>query len=92
MSNILIQNEFTNVGIATRVSRILLAKLICIFSGYAMITFNGLISSVWHALPIIIATYLLFTGLIGWDPINVLDQRLKLKASRSMKIPALPAT
>jgi len=76
MSDVLTHNSFTNIGSATRVSRIIFAKAFCILAAYLVMTFGGFVSMVWLALPVFIALYLLFTGLVGWDPINALDRRI----------------
>lgn len=80
--NTLIENRFTNLGTVTRISHILLAKAVTIVTAYGAVAFGGFVSSVWFVLPVLLAAYLLFTGLIGWDPLTAIDKRL---SSRRMK-------
>ena len=75
--SVLVQNQFTNLGIITRVSHILLAKAVIIVSAYGAISFGAFVASGWFVFPFLLAAYLLFTGLTGWDPLIALDNHIK---------------
>ena len=79
--SVLIENRFGNLGVASRVSHILLAKIITIATGYGGLTFGGFVDSGWFVLPILLAAYLLFTGMTGWTPLIALDERLRRRES-----------
>ena len=67
---------FINLGVATRVLRVLGGKAFAILSAYMILGSSGAISEAWYAIPVMISTYLLFTGLVGWDPVNELDKSI----------------
>lgn len=73
----LIENEFCNLGMVTRITRIIMAKILIISAVYSAIMFGPLITGVWLVLPILVGSYLLLTALIGWDPLVEFDKRLK---------------
>lgn len=75
--SIFVENKFTNLGLITRVSHVLLAKAVAIFSAYGAIHFGAFVGSAWIAGPLLLSAYLLFTGLTGWDPLIALDNHLK---------------
>ena len=75
--SILIESQFTNLGVNTRISHILLAKAVIIMSVYGALSFGAFVASSWLAFPFLLSTYLLFTGLTGWAPLVAMDNRLK---------------
>lgn len=90
--DIMIDNRFTNLGVVTRISRIVLAKTITVASAYGAVNLGGLITGAWFLLPVLLAAYLLFTGLVGWDPLSALDERLKRASSlKPTVLDAMPA-
>ncbi len=85
--NTLIETRFTNLGAVTRVSHILLAKAVTIVAAYGAVAFGGFVSSAWFVLPVLLAAYLLFTGLIGWDPLTAIDKRLSSRRVKDAYVP-----
>jgi hypothetical protein len=75
--SVLVENRFGNLGVVSRISHILLAKVITIVTAYGGLTFGAFVSSGWLVFPILLAAYLLFTGLIGWTPLIALDNYIK---------------
>ena len=74
--NVLIENQFCNLGVITRISNILLAKMMMIVTAYSAVEFGAFVTSAWFLFPVLMAAYLLFTGLTGWDPVIAFDQYL----------------
>ena len=81
------RNGFVNLGVATRVLRVLAAKAFAMLSAFMILDSSGAISETWYAIPVILSTYLLFTGLMGWDPVKELDKSIArdlIKQRRSL--------
>ena len=81
--SIFVENQFTNLGVVTRVSHVLLAKAVIIFGAYGAVSLGVFVSS-WIAWMFLLPAYLLFTGLTGWDPLIALDNHLKQRKHKQV--------
>ncbi|MEW5755557.1 MAG: hypothetical protein AB1810_04580 [Pseudomonadota bacterium] len=81
MSEVFPINQFHNIGVIARVARVLAAKLLSFAIAYVMMSYSLIIQEYYFGLVMAPIVYLLFTGLLGWDPIEALDRRLKWQRS-----------
>lgn len=82
MSEILPMNQFHNIGVIARVTRVLVAKSASFMTAYGMMSYSIIMPDYWFFLAMTAIVYLLFTGLLGWDPIEALDRSLKRQGSK----------
>ncbi len=82
-------NQFHNIGVIARVARVVAAKLLAFAMAYVMMSYSLIIPEYYFVLVMAPIVYLLFTGLLGWDPIEALGRSLKWQTSTGETRPGL---
>jgi len=68
--SILVHTEKTHMSDVSRVARMVLGMLVIIGCAVAASMHNSIFSGTWFAFAMWPAAYLMFTGFIGFDPLN----------------------